>query len=381
MIKIFTIIGARPQIIKAAAISREIKESYSNKIEEVIIHTGQHYDENMSNVFFEELGIPKPAHNLNIGSGKHGDQTAKMIIGIETLLELEKPNYMLIYGDTNSTLSGAIAASKIQIPIIHIEAGLRSFNKNMPEEINRVLSDHVSTFLFPPTKTGVDNLLKEGFSFNNEPPYNFNNPAIFNFGDIMYDNSMYFSEIADEKSNILNVLGVENEKFILTTIHRNNNTDDSERINNIFRSLLDISNKHHLKIILPLHPRTLKQKTLLLNPELSLKVDNNDNIIIIEPVAFLDMIQLEKKAELIITDSGGVQKEAFFFDKPCLILRSETEWVEIIEKGGAKLCDANYDLIINSFDELYGKKIESIGDLYGHGDAAKKILQLLIKAN
>lgn len=380
MIKIFTIIGARPQIIKAAAISREIKKSYSNKIEEVIIHTGQHYDENMSNVFFEELGIPKPTHNLNIGSGKHGEQTAKMIIGIEILLEEEEPNYILIYGDTNSTLSGAIAASKIQVPVIHIEAGLRSYNKKMPEEINRVLSDHVSSYLFPPTETGLDNLKKEGFSLNSKPPYSFDNPAIFNFGDVMYDNSMYFSEIADKKSNILSELGINNEKFILTTIHRNNNTDDSKRLNDIFRSLLDISNKHNIKVILPLHPRTLKQKTLYLSDDLSLKINDSSNIIIIEPVSFLDMIQLEKKSELIITDSGGVQKEAFFFAKPCLILRQETEWVEIVESGAAELCDADYDKIIKAFDNFIDLKIDRNNSLYGSGNASAKILELILSS-
>ena len=380
MIKIFTIIGARPQIIKAAAISREIKKSYSNKFEEVIIHTGQHYDENMSNVFFEELGIPKPTHNLNIGSGKHGEQTAKMIIGIEILLEEEEPNYILIYGDTNSTLSGAIAASKIQVPVIHIEAGLRSYNKKMPEEINRVLSDHVSSYLFPPTETGLDNLKKEGFSLNSKPPYSFDNPAIFNFGDVMYDNSMYFSEIADKKSNILSELGINNEKFILTTIHRNNNTDDSKRLNDIFRSLLDISNKHNIKVILPLHPRTLKQKTLYLSDDLSLKINDSSNIIIIEPVSFLDMIQLEKKSELIITDSGGVQKEAFFFAKPCLILRQETEWVEIVESGAAELCDADYDKIIKAFDNFIDLKIDRNNSLYGSGNASAKILELILSS-
>ncbi|MDC3366073.1 UDP-N-acetylglucosamine 2-epimerase (non-hydrolyzing) [Flavobacteriaceae bacterium] len=380
MIKIFTIIGARPQIIKAAAISRVIKNKYSKIIEEVIIHTGQHYDANMSKVFFDELKIPKPTHNLNIGSGKHGEQIAKMIIGIENLLEEEKPNYILIYGDTNSTLSGAIAASKIQIPIIHIEAGLRSYNKNMPEEINRILSDHVSSYLFPPTETGMDNLKKEGFSLNNKPPFSFDNPAIFNFGDIMYDNSMYFSEIAEKKSNILSELNINNEKFILTTIHRNNNTDDPKRLNDIFRSLLDISNKYNLKVILPLHPRTLKQKNLYLSNDLSLKVNNSSNIIIIEPVSFLDMIQLEKKSELIITDSGGVQKEAFFFDKPCLILRPETEWVEIIESGAAELCDADYDKIIRAFDNFINKKIKRNNSLYGNGNASVKILELILSS-
>lgn len=379
MIKIFTIIGARPQIIKAAAISRVIKKKYSKIIEEVIIHTGQHYDAKMSKVFFEELKIPKPTHNLKVGSGRHGEQTAKMIIGIEHLLEEEKPNYILIYGDTNSTLSGAIAASKIHIPIIHIEAGLRSYNKNMPEEINRILSDHMSTYLFPPTEAGMVNLNNEGFSLENKAPYSFDNQAIFNFGDIMYDNSRYFSKIAEKKSNVLSNLNINNEKFILATIHRNNNTDDPKRLNDIFRSLLDISNKYNVKVILPLHPRTLKQKKKFLSKDLKLKVNNSKNIIIIEPVSFLDMIQLQKNSDLIITDSGGVQKEAYFFSKPCLILRSETEWIEIVESGAAELCDADYSKIIRSFDIFINKKIKTNNSLFGRGNASEKILELIVK--
>src|ERR1035437_4263235 len=203
MIKILTIIGARPQIIKAAALSRAIRESFSNKIHEVLLHTGQHYDQNMSEVFFEQLGIPRPDYNLNVGSGSHGKQTATMISGIEEVLIKEKPDYMVVYGDTNSTLAGAIAASKIHIPIAHIEAGLRSFNKSMPEEINRIMCDHVSTLLFSPTKSGYDNLLKEGFKENNQPPYSFDNPKIYHCGDVMYDNSLYFGASAEQKTNIL----------------------------------------------------------------------------------------------------------------------------------------------------------------------------------
>jgi len=380
MIKIFTVIGARPQIIKAAAISRAIRSKFSKVIEEVIVHTGQHYDVNMSEIFFEELSIPKPTHNLSIGSGKHGAQMAKMIAGIENLIEEEKPNFILIYGDTNSTLAGALAASKIHIPVIHIEAGLRSYNKGMPEEINRILSDHVSTYLFPPTEIGLENLKKEGFTLNNKPPYSIDNPAVFNFGDIMYDNSCYFSEIAEKKSDILSSLDIENENFILSTIHRDNNTDNPKRLNDIFRSLLDISSKYGVKIILPLHPRTLKQKNLHLTDELIEEINRSPNIKIIQPVSFLDMIQLERKAKLIITDSGGVQKEAFFFGKPCLILRPETEWVEIIEMGGGELCDADYDKIVTSFDKFISKKLDKQHSFYGDGNAAEQMLELILSS-
>ncbi|MFY0482074.1 non-hydrolyzing UDP-N-acetylglucosamine 2-epimerase [Flavobacterium sp. PLA-1-15] len=378
MIKILTIIGARPQIIKAAAISRAVATKFQDKIKEIIVHTGQHYDANMSDVFFEELKIPKPDYNLNIGSGKHGDQTGKMIFGIEEILEKECPNYIVIYGDTNSTLAGAIAASKIHIPVVHIEAGLRSFNKRMPEEINRIVSDHVSTYLFPPTQTGVINLVKEGFSIENNPPYSIDNPGIFNLGDVMFDNSLFFSEIADETSNILSDMNLEINNYILATIHRNNNTDDKNRLTQIFKSLHHISKHQNVKIILPLHPRTLKQKDSLLQKEFLEDLNSNKNLIIIEPVSFLEMIALEKNAKLIITDSGGVQKEAFFFQKPCIILRQETEWVEIVESGAAHLCDADFDKIIESYKWFDENGEIQATNLYGDGNAAEKILQHLL---
>src|ERR1035437_3316554 len=224
MIKIVTIIGARPQIIKAAALSKAIKSKFSKEIEEVIVHTGQHYDANMSDVFFDELQIPQPNYNLNVGSGSHAKQTATMLTGIEDILVQEKPQAIVLYGDTNSTLAGAIAAAKIHIPIAHIEAGLRSFNKTMPEEINRITCDHCSTFLFSPTKAGYDNLVKEGFKTDTKVPYNINNPKIYHCGDVMYDNSLHFASIAEQKSKVLEKYNLQKGKFILTTIHRDNNT-------------------------------------------------------------------------------------------------------------------------------------------------------------
>lgn len=377
MIKLLTVIGARPQIIKAAAISRAIKNDYINQFAEIIVHTGQHYDHNMSEVFFDELQIPKPNYNLNVGSGKHGEQTAKMIEGIEKILELENPNYIILYGDTNSTLAGTIAASKMHIPIVHIEAGLRSFNKKMPEEINRILTDHCSTFLFSPTKTGIDNLINEGFSTHNKFPFTADNPLVENVGDVMYDNSMFFATLTQEI--ILNNYFLEKNNYILTTIHRNNNTDDSIRLSAICEALIRISTENQIKVILPLHPRAQKLIEKNLDTNLKNSFLKNDRIIIIPPVSFLEMISLEKNAKLIITDSGGVQKESYFFKKPCVILRSETEWVEIVESGSAFIADANFNFIVSKTKELLETtKKFSFPNFYGEGNAAFKILQFLL---
>ncbi|WP_081212176.1 non-hydrolyzing UDP-N-acetylglucosamine 2-epimerase [Salegentibacter sediminis] len=376
MLKLLTIVGARPQIIKAAALSRTIKKNFSSEIEEIIVHTGQHYDENMSQIFFDELQIPKPNYNLNVGSGSHGKQTAAMIEGIEEILISEEPNYIVLYGDTNSTLAGAIAASKIHIPIVHIEAGLRSFNKSMPEEINRIMCDHSSTFLFTPTLTGYKNLLNEGFEENNGS-FNIDNPGIFHCGDVMYDNSLFFSDISDSKSSIQFSLDLKDKSYILTTIHRNNNTDDPVRLSNIFQGLIEIIETSKLQVVLPLHPRT-KNKLQQLPEELQQRIKNNKKLRIIDPVSFLDMIQLEKNAELIITDSGGVQKEAYFFQKPCLILRNETEWVEIIKEGSGVLVNANHDKIIDSFKKMYKSK-KSFPPIFGDGNSANFICEKLIE--
>jgi len=259
-IKIITIIGARPQIIKAAALSRAIRNSYSDKIKEVIVHTGQHYDENMSEVFFNEMQIPKPDYNLGTGSASHGKQTADMIEKIEKILFNEKPDYVVLYGDTNSTLAGSVAASKIHIPIVHIEAGLRSFNKSMPEEINRNVCDHTSSLLFSPTRTGINNLIREGFKAHTQPPYSPDNPGIFHCGDIMYDNSLHFAKVAEEKTDILEKYNLQNGSFILGTIHRDNNTDIPERINSIFEALNEIVSENEIDIVLPLSPDWIQNK-------------------------------------------------------------------------------------------------------------------------
>ena len=379
MIKLLTIIGARPQIIKAAALSRVIKNKFSDKVKEVIVHTGQHYDDNMSQVFFDELDIPHPNYNLNAGSGSHGKQTALMIEGIEEILLKEKPNCIVLYGDTNSTLAGAVAASKIQVPIIHIEAGLRSFNKSMPEEINRIICDSVSTLLFSPTKAGFDNLVKEGFKKKNSPPYSFDNPKIYHCGDVMFDNSLHFSTVAKQKITILNDNALEEGKFLLATIHRNNNTDEPERLNALFRAINKISVENAIKIVLPLHPRTAKLLSQNLTSELYSTIKTNELIKIIPPVSFLEMIALEQNAFLVMTDSGGVQKEAFFFKKPCIILRSETEWVELVSSGSAIIADANEAAIVKAFEKFKKVKKLKFPDLFGDGSAAEFICQEILK--
>jgi UDP-GlcNAc3NAcA epimerase len=373
MLKILTIIGARPQIIKAAALSRAIKNNYSKQITEIIVHTGQHYDEAMSLVFFDELEIPKPSYNLNVGSGSHGRQTASMLIGIEEILESEKPDCIVVYGDTNSTLAGAIAASKMHVPIVHIEAGLRSFNKAMPEEINRILCDHVSTLLFSPTKAGYTNLMKEGFKIDKGIHPVADAPNIYHCGDVMFDNSVYFAQVAEKKTSILQSLHLQPNEFVLATIHRNNNTDEPQRLSAIFESFNSLSVQHKLPFIIPLHPRTSKLLEKNLSFELYAKVMANPLLKIIPPVSFLEMIALEKNSKLIVTDSGGVQKEAYFFEKPCIILRAQTEWIELVECGAAKLADTNIDTITSTFNAYLNVESLKFPPLFGDGKAAEFI--------
>lgn len=378
MIKIITIIGARPQIIKAAGLSRAIRNKFSTQITEVIVHTGQHYDQNMSEVFFSELGIPQPNYNLSVGSGNHGEQTAKMIEGIENILLLEKPNAIVVYGDTNSTLAAAVAASKLHVPIVHIEAGLRSRNKKMPEEINRIMCDHVSTLLFSPTKAGVINLEKEGFDLNAIGPYNMDNPGVFHCGDIMYDNSLHFSQLSDSQSSVLADNELVKGGYILSTIHRNDNTDQPERLSSIFEAILEIIEKYDISVVLPLHPRTAK--LLQTNTKVGLyeRIQAEPKLKIIEPVSFLDMIALEKNAKIIVTDSGGVQKEAFFFEKPCLILRPETEWVELVECGAAEIVGFEKQKIVNSFDKFMNSNSIKFPALFGDGKAGEFMCEKIV---
>ncbi len=379
MLKIVTVVGARPQIIKAAAISRAIREKYSTRIKEYIVHTGQHYDENMSQVFFNEMGIPAPHKNLKVGSGSHGKQTAAMIEGIEQILPEEKPDALILYGDTNSTLAGAIAASKLHVPVVHIEAGLRSFNKKMPEEINRIMCDHASTLLFSPTKTGFRNLVREGFKPNARPPFHADNPKIYHCGDVMYDNSLHFAKLAEERSDILQQNALVHGEFLLGTIHRNNNTDEPARLNAIFSAVLAISEKEQKPFVLPLHPRTSKMLEQNLEPQLYSRVKTSRFIRILPPASFLDMIALEKNCSMILTDSGGVQKEAFFFSKPCIILRSETEWVELVKCGAAVIADANEKKIMRAYLHFKKTKKLKFPALFGNGKASEFICSEMLK--
>jgi UDP-GlcNAc3NAcA epimerase len=375
--RIITVIGARPQIIKAAALSRVILNDFQ-EIEEIIVHTGQHYDKNMSDIFFTELEIPKPQINLKVGSSSHGAQTALMIDKIEKVMLEYSPNAVVVYGDTNSTLATAIAASKLHVPIVHIESGLRSFNKKMPEEVNRILCDHVSTLLFSPTKSGYNNLLKEGFSKENSNNASADSPNIYHCGDIMYDNSLYFSKLSDKNSGILEKLNLQNEKFILATVHRNDNTDSKIKLKDLFSTFLQITEIHQLKIILPLHPRTSKMMEQLLDSQLLKKIQESNLLIIIDPASFLDMIALEKNAELIITDSGGVQKEAYFFKKPCIILRPQTEWVEIVETKSAVISDTNSKIILEATERFLSNPDLKFPEVFGDGNAASFIAKEML---
>ena len=387
--KIITVIGARPQFIKAAPVSRAIAEH--NNLTEVIIHTGQHFDANMSDVFFKELNIPKPDYNLGINSASHGVMTGRMLEKIEEVLIKEKPDCVLVYGDTNSTLAGALAAVKLHIPLAHIEAGLRSFNRKMPEEINRVLTDHCADLLFCPTETAVNNLEKEGFSnianngklveeelFEKElsafpAPWNPKaiplgsfqlSPLVINVGDTMYDAVLHFSQMAQRRSTILEDLGIKPKEYLLATVHRPCNTDTPDNLQSILSAFIEINEP----IIFPVHPRT-RQK---LN---NLTANQLNSLILIPPVGYLDMLMLEQNAKAILTDSGGMQKEAYFFGVPCVTMRTETEWVETVQAGWNVVVGANREKIVETVRCLKSDKPRP--ELYGDGRAAEKIIQCL----
>jgi UDP-GlcNAc3NAcA epimerase len=351
--KIVTIIGARPQFIKSAVVSRELR---AKSIHELILHTGQHYDANMSDVFFDELSIPYPDFNLGIGGGTHGQNTGRMLEAIEGILLQEHPDWVLVYGDTDSTLAGALAAAKLHIPIAHVEAGLRSFNRSMPEEINRVLTDHAADLLFAPTDAACRNLECEGISAI----------KIARGGDVMYDAALHYGALAEQRSTILQQLGLSPYGYALATLHRQENTDSPDRLANILAGLAD----SYCPVIMPLHPRTRQRIAAL--PQF-----RPGSLHLIDPVGYLDMIMLEKNARLIATDSGGVQKEAYFHGVPCLTLRDETEWVELVEIGANQLVGARRDAIRTAVNctELPAVPADA---LYGDGRASACIADLLI---
>jgi UDP-GlcNAc3NAcA epimerase len=353
--KILTILGARPQFIKAGTVSREIAKH--GFIQEIIVHTGQHYDANMSDIFFDEMKIAKPDYFLGIGGKSHGAMTGQMIEKIEEVALKEKPDWIMVYGDTNSTLAGAIVASKLHIKLAHIEAGLRSFNMNMPEEVNRILTDRVSNILFCPTDAAVQNLKNEGYD-NLEC-------KVVKSGDVMQDGALFYKALAVKPS-----FEIKND-FILCTIHRAENTDDESRLRAIFEALEEVAKEK--QIILPLHPRT---KKIIENLTL-----NTHNLTIIDPVGYLEMVWLIDNCSLIMTDSGGLQKEAYFFEKPCITLRDETEWVELVEIGANVLVGADKTKIINAYKNHSIFHFENSKlDLYGGGKAAQRIINELINS-
>jgi UDP-N-acetylglucosamine 2-epimerase len=381
--KIITIVGARPQFIKAAAVSRMIQEFnrrsqtrlYEKKrIQEIWVHTGQHYDYLMDKVFFEELELPKSDYHLGVGSGSHARQTGIMLERIEAVLQKEKPKVVMVYGDTNSTLAGALVAVKLNIPVAHVEAGLRSFNRTMPEEINRLLTDHLSTLLFCPTDQAVRNLLKEGIKDGRTR-------IVKNVGDVMYDSILYYSKIAEKKSTILHDLnlvnprsvppGRANPQYYLATLHRAENTDNPKKLKSILRALNEIGK--NTPTVLPLHPRTKKMmKVYHLFPGFK-------NIKFIEPISYFDMLKLEKNAKAILTDSGGIQKEAYWFRVPCFTLREETEWVETVKHGWNRLVGSVEKKIVTGVSHFSGKNLPRRPSLFGDGRASEKIVEILVK--
>jgi UDP-GlcNAc3NAcA epimerase len=351
-IKILTILGARPQFIKAGSVSRAIKKY--NNIQEIIVHTGQHYDSNMSDVFFDEMKIPKPDYFLGIGGKSHGAMTGQMMEKIEEVALKEKPDWILVYGDTNSTLAGALVASKLHIKLAHIEAGLRSFNMKMPEEINRILTDRISNVLFCPTQIAVENLKREGFD-------NFDCKVVMS-GDVMQDGAIFYKSFAKKPA-----INIQND-FILCTVHRAENTDDIIRLKSIFYSLEEIGKTK--TIILPIHPRT---KKIVENMNINIK-----NILLIEPVGYLEMVWLIDNCSLVMTDSGGLQKEAFFFAKPCITLRDETEWVELVDNGFNILAGADSNKILEAYKNLKNNDKDYSINLYGDAQASEKIIKYLV---
>ncbi|MBI4621326.1 MAG: UDP-N-acetyl glucosamine 2-epimerase [Desulfobacterales bacterium] len=371
---LLTIVGARPQFIKAAPVCKALRAAGHH---EFLVHTGQHYDDNMSAVFFREMQIPEPDCHLGVGSGSHGYQTGQMLMRIEGVLIKEKPDWVLVYGDTNSTLAGALAAAKFQIPLAHVEAGLRSFNRQMPEEYNRVLTDHCANMLFCPTETAVENLRKEGFTaivnngrlikeFSSSLECAYPSPIVVNVGDTMYDAVLQFAEIAREKSRILQNLDLKPRQYLLATVHRPYNTDHEANLSSILTAFMELIET----VVFPVHPRTRAKLDAL---DIRAKCPN---LKLIDPIGYLDMLMLEQNARLILTDSGGMQKEAYFFKVPCITLRPETEWVETVAAGWNVLAGAVKNKITGAVEQQLNPP-ERHPAYYGDGKAAEKIARWL----
>jgi len=364
--RIATIVGARPQFIKAAVVSRALRgrgkrEEVREGVEERIIHTGQHYDANMSEVFFEELGIPRPDHHLGVGGGTHGEMTGRMIERIEAVLMAERPDWSVVYGDTTTTLAGALASAKLHIPVAHVEAGMRSFNRRMPEELNRVLTDHASALLFTPTATAWENLKREGIG----------EEKIARVGDVMYDAMLFYRCLAEQRSDVLARLGLDGKGYILATVHRAETTDDRARLSNVMAGLGELNET--LPVVLPLHPRTRKMLG-----RFEMLGDVGGRLRLIDPVGYLDMVMLEASAALIATDSGGVQKEAYFNRVPCVTLRDETEWVELVEAGANRVAGTDAERIVEAGRAALESEVRAT-DLYGDGHAGEAIVRHLLE--
>lgn len=370
MKRIITVVGARPQFIKAAALNRVWRLDYAERVKELIVHTGQHYDESMSEVFFREMEIDAPFQVFSAGSGTHGVQTGKMMMDLESLILQEKPDAVLVYGDTNSTLAGALVAAKANVPVIHVEAGLRSFQRTMPEEINRIVTDHLSSLLFSPTPLGVMNLSHEGMPVR-QSPYSAVHPGVFQCGDVMYDNALYYStrEFRPE------VLPFIDKKFVLSTIHRDHNTDHPEILSRMIGCMLELTASAGLDWVLPVHPRL--KKNLEAQPVLMESLRMASHVHLIAPLGYIGMLQMERLSQLIVTDSGGVQKESYFAEKPCIILRDTTEWMEIVEDGKAFLVGADTTKLKSAFEAAMGLKNLEWKPLYGDGKAAEKMASII----
>lgn len=356
-LKVLTIVGARPQFVKAAAVSRAIAAGNSTggrRIDERLLHTGQHYDPNMSAVFFAELGIPEPAHHLNVGSGSHARQTGDMLIGIERVIQSDRPDVVLVYGDTNSTLAGAMSAAKLGVPVAHVEAGLRSFNRAMPEEINRILTDAISDLLLCPSKSAVDQLGREGVT-----------RGVHHVGDVMFDSLLHHAKQSEAESTVITRLGLVPGTFALVTLHRAENTDHSERLRDLLKTLSELP----VPVVLPMHPRT--------KAVLGRDWTAGGGLIVIEPVGYLDILALIRAARMVLTDSGGMQKEAYWLGRPCITLREETEWVELVDAGANRLAGTSRERLNAAFSWANSWRPAGDPNLYGTGNASRKIVELL----